>query len=153
MGVNGPWRNHMRNTEKTISYLPITYRKITSMILLSSLTKSKNTYNTAGFVYVRDTYSHHMYLSHDIHMVTISTYVHDTYKCNFWTWTANNRSKYILVCKILQWCTLCISTALGGNGPWRNNIRNTEKLLHLATTYKKELVSMNLEVWATIKNL
>ena len=32
-------------------------------------------YNTAGFVYVRDTYSHHMCLSHDIHMVTISTYV------------------------------------------------------------------------------
>ena len=32
-------------------------------------------YITAGFVYVRDTYFHHMCLSHDIHMVTICTYV------------------------------------------------------------------------------
>ena len=32
-------------------------------------------YNTVGFLSARDTYSHHMCLSHNIHMVTISTYV------------------------------------------------------------------------------
>ena len=32
-------------------------------------------YNTAGFVYVRDTYSHHICLSHDIHVITTSAYV------------------------------------------------------------------------------
>ena len=32
-------------------------------------------FNTTGFVHVRDTYSHHMCLSHEIHVVTISTYV------------------------------------------------------------------------------
>ena len=32
-------------------------------------------FNTTGFVHVRDTYSHHMCLSHGIHMVTISPYV------------------------------------------------------------------------------
>ena len=32
-------------------------------------------YNTVGFLSVRDTYSHYMCSSHDIHVVTISTYV------------------------------------------------------------------------------
>ena len=59
------------------------------------------------------TYGHHICLCHGI------------YKCNFLTWTANNRSKYILIAQNPQSCTLCISTALGVNGPWKNNIRNT----------------------------
>ena len=32
-------------------------------------------FNTTGFVHVRYIYSHHMSLSHDIHVVTISTFV------------------------------------------------------------------------------
>ena len=32
-------------------------------------------YITTDFVYVRDTYSHHMCLSHNIHTITICTYV------------------------------------------------------------------------------
>ena len=65
-------------------------------------------------------YGHHIYL------------YHDTYKCNFWAWTANNRSKYTLIAKKNpQWCMLCISTALGVNGPWGNNITNTEKLCYI----------------------
>ena len=83
-GCKWPMKKSYEKHWKTILYLPITYRKITSMILLSSLTKSKNTYNTAGFVYVRDTYSHHMCLSHDIHMVTTSTYVMILTSVIFW---------------------------------------------------------------------
>ena len=60
------------------------------------------------------TYGHHIYLCYD------------TDKSNFLTWTANNRSKYILFSKKPQWCTLWLSASLGVNGPWRNHMRNTE---------------------------
>ena len=54
------------------------------------------------------------------------------------TWTANNRSKYILVSKKPQWCTLCISTALGVNSPWKKQYQKYLKsMLHLAVTYRK----------------
>ena len=74
-GCKWPMKKSYEKHCKTILYLPITYRKITSMILPSSFAKCKNMYNTAGFLYVRDIYSHHICLSHNIHMVTTSTYV------------------------------------------------------------------------------
>ena len=60
---------------------------------------------------------------------------HDTYKCNFWTLTVNNRSNYILVATKLQGCTLCISTVVGANGSkWNNIIKTLKTRLHLTIT-------------------
>ena len=44
------------------------------MISLATLDNSKNMYNTAGFLYLIQTYCHHICLSHDIPMVTTSAY-------------------------------------------------------------------------------
>ena len=61
------------------------------------------------------TYGHHIYLCHD------------TYKCNFWTWTANNRSKYILVSqKSTMMHTLHIN-CFGCKWPMKKTISETLK--------------------------
>ena len=73
----------------------------------------------------------HRYILHPHLLIIWHIYDHHiclcdgTYKCNFLTWTVNNTSKCICVSKKLQKCTLCLSIALGVNGPWRNNIKNT----------------------------
>ena len=60
------------------------------------------------------TYDHHICL------------FHDTYKCNFQTWTSNNTSKYIpLDLKYYNNAHFTYQLSLGVNNPWRNNNRHT----------------------------
>ena len=83
-GCKWPMKKSYEKHWKTIVYLLITDRKITSIISLATLCKPTNMYNATGFLYVRDTYSHHICWSHDIDMVSTCTYVMILTSVIFW---------------------------------------------------------------------
>ena len=94
-------------------------------------------YNTAHFVYVRDTYSQQICWSLDIDMVSTSTYVMILTSVIF-DLNVSNRSQYILVAQKPQWVTLCLSPASDVNGPLKKQYQKQWKsVLHLAITCRK----------------